>query len=104
MSGELSGQVAIVTGGASGIGAASVELLAAEGAKVIVADIDRGAGTAATSSRFVPHDVTSEAAWKSLLADVLGTEGRLDIMVNNAGISGGRGTIETTTVENWQHG
>ena len=100
MSGELSGQVAIVTGGASGIGAASAALLAGQGARVIVADLQDakdGAG------RFVQHDVTSEESWKALLADVLGSEGRLDIMVNNAGISGGFGNVETTTVENWQH-
>ena len=103
MSGELSGQVAIVTGGASGIGAASVELLAAEGATVIVADIQPGAGPGKGPGRFVEHDVTSEVAWQSLLADVLKTEGRLDIMVNNAGISGGVFNIENTTVENWQH-
>jgi 3(or 17)beta-hydroxysteroid dehydrogenase len=97
--GELSGQVAIVTGGASGIGAASAALLEAAGAKVVVADIQHakdGAG------RFVQHDVTSEDSWKALLADVLKSEGRLDIMVNNAGISGGSGTPEDTTVENWR--
>jgi 3(or 17)beta-hydroxysteroid dehydrogenase len=99
MSGELSGRVAIVTGGASGIGAASAALLADAGATVVVADLQEakdGAG------RFVVHDVTSEDSWKALLADVLGREGRLDIMVNNAGVSGGPGDPETTTVENWQ--
>jgi 3(or 17)beta-hydroxysteroid dehydrogenase len=99
MSGELSGRVAIVTGGASGIGAASAALLAEAGATVIVADVNE---TKASPGRFVAHDVTSEAAWKSLLDDVLAREGRLDIMVNNAGISGGSANIETTTVENWQ--
>jgi len=96
---ELSGQVAIVTGGASGIGAASATLLEAGGATVIVADIEEakdGAG------RFIKHDVASEDSWKALLADVLKREGRLDILINNAGISGGSGTIETTTVENWR--
>jgi 3(or 17)beta-hydroxysteroid dehydrogenase len=99
MSGELSGQVAIVTGGASGIGAASAALLEGQGARVIVADLqDAKDGP----GRFVSHDVTSEESWKSLLADVLESEGRLDIVVNNAGISGGTGNPETTTVENWQ--
>jgi len=96
---ELSGQVAIVTGGASGIGAASATLLQDAGATVIVADIQPakdGAG------RFVQHDVTSEDSWKALLADVLKTDGRLDIMVNNAGVSGGPGNIEDTTVETWR--
>jgi 3(or 17)beta-hydroxysteroid dehydrogenase len=99
MSGELSGQVAIVTGGASGIGAASAALLAGQGARVVVADIqdpEDGPG------RFVSHDVTSEESWKSLLAGVLGSEGRLDIMVNNAGVSGSFENAETTTVESWQ--
>ncbi|MBI2738215.1 MAG: SDR family oxidoreductase [Rhodospirillales bacterium] len=99
MSGELSGQVAIVTGGASGIGAASAALLAEAGAAVIVADLNAakdGVG------RFVRHDVTSEESWQALLADVLESEGRLDIMVNNAGISGGAGSVESTDVETWQ--
>jgi 3(or 17)beta-hydroxysteroid dehydrogenase len=100
MSGELSGQVAIVTGGASGIGAASAALLAGQSARVIVADLHEAKdGT----GRFVAHDVASEESWKSLLADVLANQGRLDIMVNNAGISGTFANIETTTVEQWQH-
>jgi len=96
---ELTDQVAIVTGGASGIGAAAASLLQAAGATVVVADIqpaNNGTG------RFVTHDVSSEEAWKSLLADVLGHDGRLDIMINNAGVSGGSGTLETTTVEQWR--
>src|SRR5258708_16155941 len=96
---ELSGQVAIVTGGASGIGAASAALLEAAGAKVVVADIQQAKDAA---GRFVHHDVTSEDSWKALMADVLKSDGRLDIMVNNAGVSGGSGTIEDTTVENWR--
>ena len=102
---ELSGQVAIVTGGASGIGEAAAALLAEAGAQVIVADVQKGKDGAAylqKGGRFVQHDVASEEAWQSLLKDVLGREGRLDIMINNAGISGGRGNVENTTVENWQ--
>jgi 3(or 17)beta-hydroxysteroid dehydrogenase len=96
---ELSGQVAIVTGGGSGIGAATAKLMADTGATVIVADLQAakdGAG------RFVQHDVASEDSWKALLADVLERDGRLDIMVNNAGITGGPGNVESTTVEQWQ--
>jgi 3(or 17)beta-hydroxysteroid dehydrogenase len=99
MSDELSGQVAIVTGGASGIGAASAALLADAGATVVVADLQDardGAG------RFVRHDVSSEESWQALLADVLKHEGRLDVMVNNAGISGGAGNVENTDVATWQ--
>ncbi len=96
---ELSGQVAIVTGGASGIGAAAALLLEQAGARVIVADIQPAKDL---PGRFVSHNVTSEDAWKALLADVLKAEGRLDILVNNAGVSGGMGTLETTTVEAWR--
>lgn len=97
---ELSGQVAIVTGGASGIGAAACVLLQEAGATVIAADIQQPAKDGA--GRFVQHDVTSEDAWKALLADVLAREGRLDIVINNAGVGGGWGTIENTTVEQWR--
>ena len=48
------------------------------------------------------HDVTSEESWQALLADLLEREGRLDIMVNNAGISGGAGSVESTDVATWQ--
>jgi 3(or 17)beta-hydroxysteroid dehydrogenase len=99
MTEELSGQVAIVTGGASGIGAASASLLAEAGASVVVADLQAakdGIG------RFVQHDVTSEESWQALLADVLKREGRLDVMVNNAGITGGVGSVESTDVATWQ--
>jgi 3(or 17)beta-hydroxysteroid dehydrogenase len=97
---ELSGQVAIVTGGASGIGAAAVALLAEAGATVVVADIQPALEQA--PGRFVQHDVASENAWRALLADVLARHGRLDILINNAGISGGWANIETTTVEQWR--
>jgi 3(or 17)beta-hydroxysteroid dehydrogenase len=97
---ELSGQAAIVTGGASGIGAATVALLAQAGASVINADIHPPAKGA--PGRFVKHDVASEESWKALLADLMQREGRLDILVNNAGISGGWSNIETTTVEQWR--
>jgi 3(or 17)beta-hydroxysteroid dehydrogenase len=97
---ELTGQVAIVTGGASGIGAATVKLLAEAGAAVISADIQQPAKDA--PGRFVQHDVASEEAWKALLADALTRHGRLDILVNNAGVSGGWSNIENTTLEQWR--
>ena len=97
---ELTGQVAIVTGGASGIGAAAVALLAEAGATVIAADIQPAAADA--PGRFLKHDVASEDSWKAVLAEVLASDGRLDIVVNNAGISGGWSTVESTTVEQWR--
>lgn len=103
MSGELAGRVAIVTGGASGIGAASVALLAEAGATVVVADLKAAEdGPRDKAGRFLQHDVTAEDSWQALLADVLKREGRLDIMVNNAGISGGAGSVESTDVETWR--
>lgn len=95
---ELAGRVAIVTGSASGIGAASVALLAAAGARVYAADRNDATGPGIA----VAHDVASEDSWRALLDRVLAESGRLDILVNNAGISGGQGTIESTTVENWR--
>jgi len=93
---RLKDKVAIVTGGGHGMGEAEARLFAAEGAKVVVADIlgseaarvaadIRAAGGEATATRI---DVTSEAEWKDLIGKAIATYGRLDILVNNAGISG----------------
>ncbi len=93
---RLKDKVAIVTGGAHGMGKAESRLFAAEGAKVIVADIlgedaervaadIRANGGEATAAQI---DITSEAEWTALIAKTVATYGRLDILVNNAGISG----------------
>lgn len=89
MSGRLDGKVAVITGGASGIGRATVELFEREGAKVILADIqtDRGEAIAQGSPniRFVRTDVTSEADIKAMIDAAVEEFGRLDILFNNAG-------------------
>ena len=93
---RLSEKVAIVTGGAHGMGEAEARLFAREGAKVVVADVLPEMGEAVAASIradggqaiFVKIDVTSEADWQNLLAATLKAYGRLDILVNNAGISG----------------
>jgi 3alpha(or 20beta)-hydroxysteroid dehydrogenase len=87
-------QVALVTGGARGQGAAHAEALASAGVRVIIADVrdEDGAGTAATLAdkqlpvRYTHLDVTDELAWPQVVSDIEAREGGLDILVNNAGI------------------
>ena len=89
--GRVAGKVALVTGGGSGLGKADCMILAAEGAKVVVSDINLAAAEAVAreigpSAIAVEHDVTSEDAWKSALAETLAAFGGLNILVNNAGV------------------
>lgn len=84
---ELKGRVALVTGGARGLGAAAAKALAAKGAKVVLSDIRDGAETAAAiDGAFVKHDVTSEEEWIAAVKFAKDTFGGLDILVNNAGV------------------
>jgi len=93
---RLKDKVAIVTGGAHGVGEADARLFATEGAKIVVADIlEREAEIVAADIRAgrgeamaAKIDVTSEPEWRALIATAVGAHGRLDILVNNAGISG----------------
>jgi NAD(P)-dependent dehydrogenase (short-subunit alcohol dehydrogenase family) len=92
MSQELSGKVAVVTGGASGIGRATAELFAREGAKVVVADIDVDGGDALVAGlgdavAFRRTDVSDREDVQALVDFAVDTFGGLDVMVNNAGIS-----------------
>lgn len=93
----LEGRVALVTGGARGIGAAAAQALAEAGAKVVVSDISDGTETAsAIGGAYVKHDVTSEEAWIAAVAFAKATFGGLDILVNNAGIFFVRPILATT--------
>jgi NAD(P)-dependent dehydrogenase (short-subunit alcohol dehydrogenase family) len=98
MTGLLDGKVAIVTGGLSGIGLASVERFVAEGAKVAIADIQDEVG-ASTAERFgdaamyVHADVTDEASIEALVAATVERFGKLDVMYNNAGAGGDPASI-----------
>jgi NAD(P)-dependent dehydrogenase (short-subunit alcohol dehydrogenase family) len=93
---RLKDKVAIITGGAHGMGEAEAKLFADEGAKVVVADIlAEDADVVAGDVRIdggeafaAKIDVTNEAEWPSLISKTLAAYGRLDILVNNAGISG----------------
>jgi NAD(P)-dependent dehydrogenase (short-subunit alcohol dehydrogenase family) len=93
---RLAGKVALVSGAASGMGQSEAMIFAREGAKVIVADILEMEGKQVADkiaagggqARFVKLDVTSEAEWDAAVKAAVGTFGKLDVLVNNAGISG----------------
>lgn len=92
---KLEGKVALITGGAMGIGAACARTLAAAGASVVITDLanDEGAKTVAAiieaggQARFLHHDVTTEADWQSVIKNLSEESGSLDVLVNNAGIA-----------------
>ncbi|HEY5070569.1 MAG TPA: glucose 1-dehydrogenase [Caulobacteraceae bacterium] len=105
--GRVQGKVALVTGGASGIGAACAEILHREGALVVITDLqnDKGAALAGSlggKARFLPHDVTSEEAWVEIVGEVERDLGRLDILVNNAGIGLGSPSITTMSLADFR--
>ncbi|MFQ3567371.1 MAG: bifunctional aldolase/short-chain dehydrogenase [Aggregatilineales bacterium] len=107
---DFAGKIALVTGGASGIGRATAFKLASEGAHVVIADINVDAGEAAVDelnrqfgkgrALFVGCDVTDETAVRNALEQTVLAYGGLDVLVNNAGIAGGA-PIEQTTVEDY---
>jgi 3alpha(or 20beta)-hydroxysteroid dehydrogenase len=103
--GRLDGKVALISGAASGMGAAEARMFAEEGARVLVCDIqeERGAAVAAAigpEAAFVRLDVTSEPSWWQAVDAAVSRFGKLDVLVNNAGIFR-RGTIEDTTLEQY---
>jgi NAD(P)-dependent dehydrogenase (short-subunit alcohol dehydrogenase family) len=106
--GKLDGQVAVVTGGASGIGMATVRLFVEEGSRVIIADVqdDQGERLAAelgSSVAYLHTDVGQESDVKAAVDQAVSRFGRLDCLFNNAGIPGAAGPIETIAVEAYDH-
>ena len=108
--GELEGKVAVITGAASGIGRAAVELFAEEGAVVLAADVQDDAGQAladelAARGRtcvFVHADVSKESDAAAMADLALSQYGRLDVLFNNAGIEGEQAPTADATIDNWE--
>jgi 3(or 17)beta-hydroxysteroid dehydrogenase len=106
---DLSGKVAIVTGCASGIGAAAVRRLVADGAQVLGTDINAEAGQELcreTGAKFLQQDVSDRSRWGDVVAHAIDTFGRLDILVNNAGLVSGASIGEGSDEEMfaaWDH-
>ena len=104
MTHRLRDKVAVVTGGASGIGEGIVRRFVREGAQVLLADVDDVNGcriAEETGAEYASLDVSSPASWQTLQANVAQNYGRLDVMVNNAGIVSNL-DITTVTIEAWQ--
>lgn len=108
---RVKGKMAFVTGGASGLGRAAALMLAKEGAKIAIADINTEGARAVAAEINAVHsdsgfaytlDVTDEAGWQEVLKAAHDAMGGLNILLNNAGIGGG-GTVEETDFETWRH-
>ena len=105
---RVAGKVALISGGARGIGAATAKLLAQEGAAVVLADVLEAEGReteirireAGGQAMFMLLDVTDEANWQQVIDATVAAYGKLDVVVNNAGISG-RAAVAETEVETW---
>jgi NAD(P)-dependent dehydrogenase (short-subunit alcohol dehydrogenase family) len=101
MAGRLEGKVALITGGASGMGAATVRKFVAEGARVVIADLQADKGEALANelgagTRFVPADVCNEHEVAAMVGAAVDAFGRLDCLFNNAGFAGVTGEIHET--------
>ena len=100
---RLKGKVALITGGARGMGAVEAELFVSEGAKVVITDVreNEGRDTAQRISPdgsqciFLVHDVTSELDWETVVSTTVQTFGRLDVLINNAGIFEAGNVLDT---------
>jgi NAD(P)-dependent dehydrogenase (short-subunit alcohol dehydrogenase family) len=104
---RLKDKVAIITGAANGMGEADARLFSAEGAAVVLTDLDQARGQSVAAqivkeggrASFIKADASSEADWHEVLAHALKLHGRLDILVNNAGISSS--SVDSTSTEAW---
>lgn len=108
--GRVEGKIALITGGSRGLGEATGRLLAKEGATVILTDLLDKEGEALAASiiaeggtaEYIHQDVTDEASWDTIVSGIMDRHGRLDVVVNNAGIVLDA-NVEDTTLEGWRH-
>ena len=109
MSGRVAGKVVLITGGASGIGLASAEACAREGAVVVITDVNVTEGetqakrlvAAGLTVEFLPQDASSEADWRRVVDEIVRRHGMIDVLVNNAGLVV-IAPIEQETLEGWR--
>ena len=104
---RVKGKVALITGGASGLGRQAARRLVEEGARVVVTDLNDVGGAAVAeelgdSGLFVAHDVANETDWVRVIQASLDKFGRLDVLVNSAGV-GNMNTVEDCSLEEWKH-
>ncbi len=106
MAGRLEGKTALITGGARGQGAAEAKLFAEEGATVVITDVLDSDGEATASAddgiRYLHHDVTNEDEWIAVVQDVLEDYGKIDALINNAGIFRSRPIADLSVEEYMQ--
>ena len=99
---RLDGKIAIVTGGGRGIGRATAELFAAEGATVVVGDVDVSSPFDDARVTAEQLDVTDEHSWQRLVDGVVERHGRIDVLMNNAGGVGSYEPIDTIALDDWR--
>ncbi len=107
--GRVEGKVALITGGTAGIGYAAAELICKEGGKIVITDLRQELGEASAQrlrdqgwdTAFVHQDVTSETRWPEVIAAVVKRHGRLDVLVNNAGV-GAATDLEESDLAHWR--
>ncbi|HEX2887352.1 glucose 1-dehydrogenase [Vineibacter terrae] len=107
MAGRVAGKVAVITGGASGLGLAAAKLMAAEGAQVVITDIQQDKGQQAAreiggDALFLEHNVASESSWTVAIDRAVERFGKINVLVNSAGIAGPDGSIEQVSLRQFQ--